>query len=124
MATYPRADYRRLGALAIGRFTWASCGRDPTFRLMATNPRPDQAAPLCLAREAGYSLAPASAHRRVSSASSWGEARMQDAVCMRGRVVVGLSSMLAYRFGRLILDIPMAAHRSAVMSHPGAQPSI
>ena len=28
-------------ALAIGRFTWASCGRDPTFRLMATYPWAD-----------------------------------------------------------------------------------
>ena len=43
---------------------------------------------------------------------------MQDAACMRGCVVVGLSSMLAYRFGRHILDIPMAAHRSAAIVPP------
>ena len=40
---------------------------------------------------------------------------MQDAACMRCRVVVGLSSVLAYRFGRRILDIPLAAHRTAVV---------
>ena len=38
---------------------------------------------------------------------------MQDAACMGGCVVRGLSRVLAHRFGRTTLGIPLATHCSS-----------